>query len=354
MDYQDHGPLPMTLHIGTLEIDTIAVLAPMAGMTDSVFRQLCLEAGCGLVYTELVKADCLLRGLTPSLRNIETAPSERPVGVQLFHQDPATLAEAARWVEEHTDCDLIDLNMGCPVPKVVTKGAGAALMRQPKLVERLVRAVVDAVDLPVTAKTRSGWDATDINAVAVARAVEAGGGAAIAVHARTRAQRHEGPVDWDLLTKVKQSVSIPTLGNGGILTPTDALAMRDVTGVDAVMVGRGALGNPWIFKAIAEAWAGRSFAPPPITERLTLIQRHLRETVEANLRWAKKAGQLASAEPAAMRYVRGHLLGYVADAPGKGEFRRRMPELLSVESVLDAVSDAWSAESTAVHSAELI
>lgn len=336
----------MTLRIGTLKVDAIAVLAPMAGMTDSVFRQLCLEEGCGLVYTELVKADCLLRGLTPSLRNVETAPSERPVGVQLFHQDPATLAEAARWVEEHVVCDLIDLNMGCPVPKVVTKGAGAALMRQPKLVERLVRTVVDAVDLPVTAKTRSGWDATDINAVSVARAVEAGGGAAIAVHARTRAQRHEGPVDWDLLTEVKRAVSIPTLGNGGILTPSDALAMRDATGVDAVMVGRGALGNPWVFRAIAKAWAGQSAVPLPVPERLALIQRHLRGTVEANLRWAKGPRELASAEAAAMRYVRGHLLGYVADAPGLAGFRRRLPELLSLEAVLEAVNEAWTTKSS--------
>jgi len=344
----------MALRIATLKVDAIAVLAPMAGMTDSVFRQLCLEAGCGLVYTELVKADCLLRGLTPSLRNVETAHGERPVGVQLFHQDPDTLAEAARWVEEHVDCDLIDLNMGCPVPKVVTKGAGAALMRQPKLVERLVRAVVDAVDLPVTAKTRSGWDATDINAVAVAQAVEAGGGSAIAVHARTRAQRHEGPVDWDLLAEVKQAVSIPTLGNGGVLSPSNALAMRDATGVDAVMVGRGALGNPWVFEAIAGAWAGRPVAPTPLCERLVMIQRHLRGTVEANLRWAKSERQSGSAEEAAMRYVRGHLLGYVADAPGERAFRRRMPGLISVESVLAAVKDAWSAERTADQAPDLV
>jgi len=331
----------MTLRIGALQVDTIAVLAPMAGMTDSVFRRLCLEAGCGLVYTELVKADCLLRGLTPSLRNVETASGERPVGVQLFHHDPPTLAEAARWVEEHVECDLIDLNMGCPVPKVVTKGAGAALMRQPRLVEQLVRAVVDAVALPVTAKTRSGWDASDINAVSVAQAVEAGGGAAIAVHARTRAQRHEGPVDWDLLAEVKQSVSIPTLGNGGVEDPSDAIAMRDATGVDAVMVGRGALGNPWVFNAIAAAWDGREARAPSVEQRLSVIERHLRGTVEANLRWAARPGELKSAEAAAMRYVRGHLLRYVADAPGLASFKQRMPQLLEVDEVLEAVKEAW-------------
>jgi len=336
-------PPHMTLRIGTLTIDKIAVLAPMAGMTDSIFRQLCLEAGCGLVYTELVKADCLLRGLTPSLRNVETSPGERPVGVQLFHHDPATLAEAARWVEQHTECDLIDLNMGCPVPKVVTKGAGAALMRQPKLIEQLVRAVVDAVDLPVTAKTRSGWDASDINAVAVAQAVEAGGGAAIAIHARTRAQRHEGPVDWDLLAEVKQAVSIPTLGNGGVESPDDALAMRDATGVDAVMIGRGALGNPWIFEAINAAWDGRRARQPSVAQRLELIERHLRGTIEANLRWAKRASDREAAEAHAMRYVRGHLLRYVQGAPGFKDFRRRMPDLLDIDLVLSALRAAWLA-----------
>jgi tRNA-dihydrouridine synthase len=200
---------------------------------------------------------------------------------------------------------------------------------------------VDAVALPVTAKTRSGWDASDINAVTVAQAVEAGGGAAIAVHARTRAQRHEGPVDWDLLAEVKQAVSIPTLGNGGVEGPSDAIAMRDATGVDAVMVGRGALGNPWVFDAIAAEWDGRETRPPSVDQRLVVIERHLRGTVEANLRWAARPGELKSAEAAAMRYVRGHLLRYVADAPGQASFKQRMPQLLGVDDVLEAVREAW-------------
>lgn len=333
----------MPLQIGPLSVAQVAVLAPMAGMTDAIFRTLCVEAGCGLVYTELVKADCLLRGLTPSLRLVETRPEERPVGVQLFHHEPAVLAEAARWVEEHIPCDLIDLNMGCPVPKVVTKGAGAALMRQPRLVEQLVAGVVEAVDLPVTAKTRSGWDDKDLNAVEVARAVEAGGGRAIAVHARTAAQRHEGPVDWDLLAEVKRAVSIPTLGNGGITRPEEALAMREATGVDAVMVGRGALGNPWIFEAIDAAWTGRAPKLPTVEERLSLIERHLRAAITANERWAKKAKERDAAEERAMRYVRGHLIRYVADAPGFLDFRKRLPELVNLELVLDAVRDAWLA-----------
>ena len=336
----------MSLQIGHTQLSSVAVLAPMAGMTDSTFRLLCLEQGCGLVYTELVKADCLLRGLTPSLRNVTTAEAERPVGVQLFHHDPDVLAEAARWVEEHIRCDLIDLNMGCPVPKVVSKGAGAALMRQPHLIEQLVRAVVDAVDLPVTAKTRSGWDAEDINAVPVAKAIEAGGGQAVAVHARTRAQRHEGPVDWHLLAEVKRSVTIPVLGNGGIESPAGALAMREETGVDAVMIGRGALGNPWLFSAIEAAWRGESWTEPCLEERLAVIERHLRGAVEADLRWAQSERDRAGAEAHAMRYVRGHLLRYVKDSPNPSVFRKKMPELLRVGDVLETLRLAWSGPTT--------
>ncbi|HCP45315.1 MAG TPA: tRNA dihydrouridine synthase DusB, partial [Deltaproteobacteria bacterium] len=238
----------MPFSIGPISVARVAVLAPMAGITDHNFRFLCREQRCGMVYTELVNADCLLRGLQRSFRLVETQPGERPVGVQLYGWDPQPLAEAAAWVEEHIDCDLIDLNMGCPVPKVVSRGAGAALMRDPQRVERLVRAVVDAVELPVTAKTRSGWTENEINAVDVALAVEAGGGQCIAVHGRTRAQRHEGPVNWPLLAEIKRAVDIPVIGNGGILEASHAITMREQSGVDAVMVGRGAIGNPWIFK----------------------------------------------------------------------------------------------------------
>jgi nifR3 family TIM-barrel protein len=274
---------------------------------------------------------------------VETAEDERPVGVQLFHQDPEVLAEAARWVEEHIACDLLDLNMGCPVPKVVSKGAGAALMRQPKLVERLVAAVVDAVDLPVTAKTRSGWSDTEINAVDVAKAVEAGGGQAIAVHGRTRAQRHEGPVNWELLAEVKNSVAIPVIGNGGVVDPAGALAMRQATGVDSVMVGRGALGNPWVFEAIDAAWTGREPILPSTAQRLELIETHLQEAIGANIRWSRKHKELDSAEERAMRYMRGHLIRYVAGTPGEAGFRTALPSLLSLEDVLRAVRSAFLA-----------
>ena len=333
------------LSLGPVELRSVAVLAPMAGMTDVVFRLFCKEQRCGLVYTELVKADCLLRGERRSRRHASTTPEEHPVGVQLYHHEPEVLAAAAAWVTEHIDCELIDLNMGCPVPRVVTRGAGAALMRDPPLVERLVRAVVDATHLPVTAKTRSGWDDTELNAVEVAKAVEAGGGVAIAVHARTRAQRHEGPVDWRLLADVVENVSIPVIGNGGILEPATALAMRAQTGVEAVMVGRGALGNPWLFAAIDDAWHGREPTPPTLQDRLDLVRRHVDAAEAANLKWARKDKERQTARAQAARYVRGHLVGYVRGAPGERAFLRKLNALVETDEIVAAAEAAWTGPS---------
>ena len=331
----------MTLRIRDVSVPAVAVLAPMAGMSDIAFRQLCVDQGCGLVYTELVHSQLLLDGNRRALQHAETTPTERPVGVQLYGQDPEVLAAAARYVEEHIPCDLIDLNMGCPVPKVVSKGAGAAIMRQPQLVERLVRAVVDAVDLPVTAKTRSGWTDAEINAVAVGKAVEAGGGAALAVHARTRAQRHEGPVDWDLLAEIKAALSIPVIGNGGINDAAHALRMREQTGVDAVMVGRGAVGNPWLFGQIDDAWHGRPLRVPSAAERRRVIVRHLASAEDGFRRWAKKPRELKEAEGRAMAFVRGHLVRYVRGAPGEREFKRGLNGLFTSAEVLAAIDRAW-------------
>ena len=332
----------MSLTIGPRTIDAVAVLAPMAGMTDRTFRLLCVEQGCGLVYTELVHARLLVQGEPRSRMQAETREGERPVGVQLYGTDPATLAEAARWVEANLPCDLIDLNMGCPVAHVVTRGAGAALMRQPKLVEALVSAVVAAVSLPVTAKTRSGWDDGEISAPDVARAVEAAGGSAIAVHARTRAQRHEGPVDWDLLAEIKGCVSIPVIGNGGITEPAHALRMREVTGVDAVMIGRGALGNPWIFRSIEDAWHGRTPTPVGLDERLRMVERHLHGSVETFSDWAKKRKDVAQAESRGVRYIRGHLVNYVRGAPGERAFKQKLNSFREPGEALEAVAEAWA------------
>ncbi|MCO4770100.1 MAG: tRNA dihydrouridine synthase DusB [Deltaproteobacteria bacterium] len=333
----------MTFQIDQLTVHGVAVLAPMAGMTDLSFRRLCAAEGCSLVYTELVHARLLLQGAHRSLQNVEVGADERPVGVQLYGHDPAVLADAAAWVEENIECDLIDLNMGCPVPKIVSRGAGAAIMRDPALVERLVRAVSDAVSLPVTAKTRSGWDDAELNALPVGKAVEQGGGKALAVHARTRAQRHEGPVNWELLAQIKAELSIPVIGNGGVTTPEGALAMREATGIDAVMVGRGALGNPWLFGQIDDLWHGRPVTLPTPAQRRAMLVRHLAVAKDGFERWATRntTRRGKTAEGRAMAFLRGHLIRYMEGAPGRDGFRARLNELLTVEAVLEAADDAW-------------
>ncbi len=335
------------MRLGDLTIPRVAILAPMAGVTDVTFRGICREYRCGLVYTELVSSSTLLAGVRRSLQLVETTDAERPVGVQLFGPDPGPLAEAARWVVENVPCDLIDLNMGCPVAKVVSRGAGAALMRDPDLVGRLVEAVVAAVDVPVTAKTRSGWTDTEINAVDVAQAVEGAGGQAIAIHARTRAQRHEGPVDWTLLAKIKESVGIPVIGNGGIKDAGTALRMREQTGVDAGRVGRGAMGNPWIFEQIDDAWHGRDIRHPAWSERLRVVRGHLQAAIDSFTRWSRKDKERAAAEERAMRFLRGHLVGYTAAVPEGEAFKRRVNTLRTHGEVLAALDELLGPEAAA-------
>jgi tRNA-dihydrouridine synthase B len=307
----------------------------MAGLTDCSFRMLCAELGAALTYTELVLSTSVLAGTGARLwRLLELDPMEDPVAVQLGGEDPAQLADAARKVEEDIAPQLIDLNMGCPVPKVVSKGAGAALMRRPRHVEALVRATVDAVSVPVTAKIRAGWSDARINAVDVAQAIEAGGGRAVAVHARTRSQRHDGPVHLELLAQVRAAVSIPVIGNGGIRTADDALRMQQSTGVDAVMVARGAIGNPWIFSEIDARIHGRSWSRPPWPEQRDVIRRHLERAVHS---FEASGGD---AEPKACRFLRGHLIEYARALPRFGSFRQSLSKLDSCAQVMAALDAA--------------
>lgn len=332
------------LLIGPVQVTGSAALAPMAGLTDVVFRKLCREQGCGLVYTELLRADQLARARHGRRLAIETDPAERPLAVQLYHSEPEVLAEAARWVGENVPCDLVDLNMGCPVPRIVSRGAGAAMMRDARRVERVVRTVASATRLPVTVKTRSGWDVEERNVLDVVRAVEAGGGMAVAVHARTTSQRHDGPVDLRLLADVKRAVGIPVIGNGGIRCPDDALRMLDRCGVDAVMVGRGAIGNPWIFAGIEAAVAGRRHAPPSLDERLAVLLRHLFAGIELVAHRARRGRDRREAPERAVRGLRGQVVGYLRGSPGERAALRRVNDLHTPEQVVEAVREAWLAD----------
>jgi len=266
--------------IGNIPIDGYTVLAPLAGVTDRSFRTLCREEGASVAVTEMVSAKGLADGKEKSNVYLDFDEHEHPISVQVFGSDPDVMAEGARVIAERTP-DMIDINCGCPVKKIVNRNAGAALMKDPEHLGRVVAAMVAAVDIPITLKIRSGWDENE-NASEVARAAEDAGAAAIAVHARSRFERFTGNADWDVIQRVKQAVSIPVIGNGDV---RDAQAAKDMfarTGCDLVMIGRWAIGNPWIFGQIEKYLKdGEDIPPPTIAERIRVAIRHLRLSVAA-------------------------------------------------------------------------
>ena len=236
------------MQIGSVTLAGRLALAPMAGVTDRAFRQICREHGAALTVTEMVstKALCYQDRKTPRL--LALGEDEHPAAAQVFGHEPETMAEGAKIARAVSGCDIIDINMGCPAPKIVNNGDGSALMRDPALAARVIEAVVKAVDVPVTVKFRKGWDEKSVNCVEFARMAEAAGAAAITIHGRTRAQQYSGKADWDAIRAVKQAVSIPVFANGDVAEPADAVRILEYTGADAVMIGRGALGDPWIFE----------------------------------------------------------------------------------------------------------
>jgi tRNA-dihydrouridine synthase B len=262
-----HSATTTSLQIGSLVLETPFALAPMAGMTDTAFRRLVKRlGGCGLVVTEMVSAEGLVRGLDRTLEYAEFTEEERPVAIQLFGGDPCRMAEAAAIVE-HMGADLVDVNMGCPVPKVTRQIAGCGLMREPTRAAAIVRAMVKAVRIPVTVKMRAGWDEAHLNAPEFARMMEEAGAAAVAVHGRTAVQGYRGTADWTLIARVAAAVRIPVWGSGDCVDPADLLARRAASGVAGVLVGRGALRNPWIFAQAAALARGGLPRPVTLAER---------------------------------------------------------------------------------------
>ncbi|HWR22034.1 MAG TPA: tRNA dihydrouridine synthase DusB [Feifaniaceae bacterium] len=251
-------------------------LAPMAGVTDLPFRILCRELGCDLTFTEMVSAKGLFYGNENTKELLQTAPAEEPCGFQIFGSEPAIMADVARRLEEEYagKVGLIDINMGCPAHKIVGNGEGSALMRDMPRAAKIIAAVSNAVKLPVTVKFRKGWDEANVNAVEFAKAAEGSGASALSVHGRTRAQGYSGKADWGIIGKVKAAVNIPVLGNGDVYSAEDMLDMRQETGCDGVLIARGAMGNPWIFKECKAVLAGKRAAPPTLDERISLAIRH--------------------------------------------------------------------------------
>lgn len=314
--------------IGNLSLDSQLVLAPLAGVSDSSFRLVCRENGASLVYTEMVSADGVRRGNKRTLELLSFLPAERPIGIQLFGSDPDIVAAAARSVMALSP-DLIDLNFGCPARKVVGRDAGSALLNNLALLRKIASSAVSAVDVPVTAKIRSGWDERTVNADKVSVMLEDCGVSAVTVHARSRADKFAGKADWDIIARAKNAVRIPVIGNGDVTEPEDALRMLKETGCDAVMVGRGALGNPWIFnRARRLVETGELVPPPTVRERLELLLAHM-ALVEK-----RSARSVLSFYP-----MRKHVGWYTKGLPGSSGVRKVLGTTGSWEELRQLVID---------------
>ena len=309
--------MKMQWKIGNVEIPNPFVLAPMAGVTDLAFRRLCKEQGAGLICMEMVSAKAISFHNKNTEALMEIDPGEHPVSMQLFGSEPDLMAEVAKSIEERP-FDSLDITMGCPVPKVVNNGEGSALLKDPQLIEEIVRSVSGAVSKPVTVKVRIGFDEnTPVDVVEIAKRVEDAGAAAIAVHGRTRQQYYSGQADWDIIRQVKEAVKVPVIGNGDVKCVQDAVRMMNETGCDMVMIGRGALGNPWIFREINGYFSSglRIMPPPTLAERIVVIKMHM------------DALCAAKGEGRGMREARKHVAWYMHGLRGAAEFRRMAGEL---------------------------
>ena len=319
------------MKIGQLVLKNKVVLAPLAGVTDRSFRLLAVEMGCALAFTEMVSAKGILRAPQQAMHIARFSVEERPIGIQLFGSDPNILAEGAE-IAAQLKPELIDINMGCPVKKVVSKGEGCALMLDPDKVFAIIRAVSDAVSIPVTVKIRKGWDDESENAVEVAQAAQEGGASAVTVHGRTKAQGYSGQADWAAIARVKAALQIPVIGNGDIWQPEDAARMLAETGCDAVMVARGTLGNLWLIKrTVHYLQTGELLPVPDAAERTALAKRHLALMVEAK------------GEFIGVREMRKHVAWYLKGIRGAAAIRNRVMQATTKEHMERILSEAAGA-----------
>ena len=316
----------------TLETENNVFVAPIAGVTDLVFRKILKDMGAGLLYTEMVSAKALCFGDKKTQSLMKIADEEHPCGVQLFGSDPDIIAKAAKIVEQTTSAAFIDINMGCPVPKVAGNGEGSALLKNPELIGKIMYAVKNAVSLPVTAKIRIGWDDSCINAVQCAKILEKNGADMIAVHGRTREQYYSGTADRTVIRDVKNAVKIPVVGNGDITTPESMRDMLDFTGCDAVMLARGILGNPWLVRqCIHYLKTGEILPPPSLEEMIDMAVYHTKMLVEA------------FGETKGIRQARGHLTWYVKGRRGAAAIKNELTSALSVGEI-ETIFDRWKHE----------
>ena len=306
--------------IGSVELPNPVILAPMAGVSDLPFRLLCSEQGAGLVCMEMVSAKAIAYRNRNTEKLMETDPREHPVSLQLFGSEPDLMAEIAAQIEDRP-FDILDINMGCPVPKIVGNGEGSALMKNPKLIEEIITKVSRAIQKPLTVKFRKGFDDDHVNAVEIAKIAEASGAAAVAVHGRTREQFYSGTADWEIIRQVKEAVSIPVIGNGDVDSPEKAKVLLDSTGCDGVMIGRAARGNPWLFRRVVEYLENGKLLDKPSKEEVkAMMLRHARMQVECK------------GDYTGIREMRKHISWYTTGLPGSAKLRGRIN---SVESLAE-------------------
>jgi tRNA-dihydrouridine synthase B len=299
----------------------VVLLAPMEDVTDVAFRSIARELGADAVYTEFISSEALIRAAAKSVKKLTTLPQERPVAIQIYGGDPDVMQEAAR-ISEAAAPDFIDINCGCWVKNVAGKGAGAGLLKDPPRMERMVRSTVDAVKIPVSVKTRLGWDADSINILNIAPMLEQAGAAALTIHCRTRSQGHSGAADWSWIPKIKRTVSIPVFLNGDIKTPEDVKRAYDETGCDGVMIGRAAISNPFLFKQIREFQLSGRYSQPTIEERVALCSRHLRHAVEVK------------PEPRGVLSFRKHYAGYLRELRGGAKVKADLMQISDADAVI--------------------
>ena len=319
----------MKWKIGNVEIKNQVVFAPMAGVSNISYRQIIKEMGVGLIYSEMISTMGIVYNGKKTIDLINFNENERPISIQIFGSDLKSFVEAAKYIEENFHPDIIDINMGCPVPKVAIKSqAGSALLKDPDKIYEIVKAVVNSTNTPITVKIRSGWDDKHINAVEVAQKIESAGASAIAIHARTRSQGYSGSANWNIIKEVKQSVKIPVIGNGDITSPELAKQMLNETGCDAIMVGRATLGNPWIIKEIVHYLDTNELLPKPTKiERIEMIKTHY------NL--LKKYSNTTHA----LLEIRTHALWYLKGIPGTKEIKTKICQAKTEEEFMNIIKE---------------
>ena len=315
-------------NIGNVKIANKIVLAPMAGICNSAFRRICKEMGCGLIYAEMVSDKAITYNNQKTIDMLYMTEEERPIVQQIFGSDKESFVVAAKYIYENMKPDIIDINMGCPVPKVAVRAqAGSALLKSPDKIYDIVKAVVEAVPIPVTVKIRSGWDSNNINAVEVAKIVEKAGASAICVHPRTRSQGYSGKADWSVIKAVKESVSIPVIGNGDVKTPEDVVRMINETNCDAVMIGRGILGNPWLIKNSINILEGKPMEEITSMDRVNMCLKHLE-----NLKEVKN-------EKTACLEIRNHIGWYFKGMKDANVVKNKIYQTSSIHDIISILNE---------------